>query len=275
MKRFLKAVLFALVLIAGGRSGEGKEMPPDNPEPVMQAVIRAMLAGDQPGLEKHTLPHPQRALLLKNAPRGGDEPNRLMEETRELKFRQVRNYRLNGRPVQAAASGYPVGTTARFMAPVHGTLTVITVVKTAEEWKVDLRWWIEMIEMARRDSISKESPEYVIKSFVLALLRLNKTEARKFVTPETDMSMVFAGAPPYAEPSDQLPMLAIEMPLVEALPEESYLLPSGQIARGSEKPDERKVLVGLFGPTEMVFEVIKVKTEWKVIGLSYFRLLNQ
>lgn len=275
MKRFLMAVLFASAFVTGGQSGEGKEMLADNPEPAMRAVIQAMFAGDQPSLEKNTLPHPQRAWLLKNAPPSGDELRRLTDETRDLKFRQVQNYRLNGRPVQPEANGYPRGTMARFMAPVHGTLTVITVAKTADGWKVDLRWWIEMIEMARRDSISKESPEYVIKSFVLALLRLNKTEARKFVTPETDMTKVFADAPPYAEPSDQLPMLTIEMPLVEAAPEESYPLPLGRIAKGSENSNERKLLVGLFGPTEMVFEVIKSKNEWKVVGLSYFRLLNQ
>jgi hypothetical protein len=275
MRSFFSAILFASALIAAVRAGERTVIQTDSPESAMRAVIQALFVGDEQNLKKHTLPHPKASLLIAKHPPTGDELKQLIEETRELKFRQVLGYRFDGRPIQRTPSGYPPGTTARFLAPVRGTLTVFTVVETADGWKVDLRWWIEMIEMERRDSVSKESPEYVVKSFLLALLQLNPNEARKFVTPETDMNRLFADAPPYAEPSDQLPALTIEMPLAEAGPEESYPLPSGRIAKGSDKPNERKLLVGLFGPTEMVFEVVKIKNEWKVAGLSYFRLLNQ
>jgi hypothetical protein len=275
MRSFLNAILFVSTLIATDQAGESAVIQGDNPDPAMRAVIQALFAGDQQSLKKHTLPHPKVSLLIAQHPPTGNESKRLIEEARELKFRQVQDYRFKGQPIQRTPSGYPPGTMARFLAPVRGTLTVFTVVRTTEGWKVDLRWWIEMIEMERRDSVSKESPEYVIKSFLLALLRLNRNEARKFVTPETDINRVFADAPPYAEPSDQLPALTIEMPLVEAGPEESYPLPSGRIGQGSDKPNEQKLLVGLFGPTEMAFEVVKIKNEWKVVGLSYFRLLNQ
>jgi len=275
MKNYLKAALLVSVSIAAIQAGEGTKMQADSPEPTMRAVIQALFTADQRSLEKHALAAPKMSLLVAKPPLTGDDLKRLTEETNRLKFKQVQDYRLAGRPIQSAPSGYPTGTTARFMAPVRGTLTVIAVVKTIDGWKVDLRWWIKMMEMAGRDAISKERPEYVVKSFILALLRLNKTEAGKFVTPETDMNQVFADAPPYAEPSDQLPSLTIEMPLVEAAPEESYPLPSGRIVKGSDKPNERKLLVGWFGPTEMAFEVIKIKNEWKVVALSYFKPLNQ
>lgn len=275
MRHLLAIILLATATSIAAQDKSKDKMPNTRPEPVMRAAIQAMLTGDSQGLEKYTLPNPQQSLLLARNPPVGDEQKILVDEIERVQFRQVQGYRLNGHFLQPNPANFPPGTTARFMAPVRGTLMVISVVKTVEGWKVDLRWWIELMALARRDSISKDSPEYVVKSFLLALLRLNKTEARKFVTSDTDINRVFADAPPYAEPSDQLPMLTIEMPLVEARPDESYPLPSGRVAQGSDRPEERKLLVGLFGPTEMVFEVVNVKNEWKVVGQSYFRQLNQ
>src|SRR5689334_21350816 len=122
MRGFLKTVLLTSAFVVAIQAGEGNAMLTDNPEPAMRAAIQALLAGDQKSLEKHALPHPQASSLVTKTPPTGDELKRLIEETSELKFRQVQSYRLGGHPVQSGPSSYPPGTTARFMAPVRGTL---------------------------------------------------------------------------------------------------------------------------------------------------------
>ena len=64
------------------------------------------------------------------------------------------------------------------------------------------------------------------------------------------------------------------MPLVEIGPGEFVEMPSGRVVEGAAA-DDRKVLIGLFGPTEMGFVVRKAGTEWRVEAEPYFLLLNR
>ena len=64
------------------------------------------------------------------------------------------------------------------------------------------------------------------------------------------------------------------MPLVEIGPGEFVELASGRIVEGVSAPD-RKVLVGLFGPTEMGFVVRKIGAEWRVEAEPFFLQLGR
>ena len=85
---------------------------------------------------------------------------------------------------------------------------------------------------------------------------------------------MFEGAPSVPEPSDVLPSLAIEMPLVEAEPEEVYPLLSGKLVKKNASGDET-VMVGLFGPFEIVFLLRRVKGEWRIVPEPYYRIINR
>src|SRR6185503_9277252 len=104
----------------------------------------------------------------------------------------------------------------------------------------------------------------LIKKFLLNLLRLNRRDVARGLVPGADIEIAFEGAPQVPEPSDVLPSLAIEMPLVEAGPDEIYPLLSGKLVKRSAARDET-VMVGLYGPFEMVFLLRKIEKEWRIV----------
>ena len=75
---------------------------------------------------------------------------------------------LRGQEVEPDAKGeYPVGTTALFVVAHGGGPMVVTVARRADGWKVDLRWWIAMTELAAGRPPAKDSPELAIRSLLV------------------------------------------------------------------------------------------------------------
>ena len=73
-----------------------------------------------------------------------------------------------GKPVELDAQGdYPVGTVARFVAAGNGGPALVTLVREADGWKVDLRWWLAMLDMADGHPPVAGSPERAIRSLLL------------------------------------------------------------------------------------------------------------
>jgi hypothetical protein len=150
---------------------------------------------------------------------------------------------------------------------------IVSLVKSVDGWKVDLRWWLAMTELTGAEP-PRSSPDYAVKNLLLAMLALNKAASARFAVPDAKMEVLWAGAPSYREPSGVLQASVVEMPLVEIGPGEFVALPSGRVAEGVNLPD-RKVLIGLFGPTEMGFVVRKVGSDWRVEAEPYFSLLGR
>jgi hypothetical protein len=149
----------------------------------------------------------------------------------------------------------------------------MSLVTQADGWKVDLRWLIAATPLTG-DEPPRDTPDYAIKNLLLAMLALNKNAAAGFLAAGGKPDVLWDSAPRFREPSGVLEGSVVEMPPVTIGPGEFVALPSGRIVEGVSRSD-RKVIVGLFGPVEMGFVVVKLGGEWRVEAEPYFRLLNR
>ena len=135
-----------------------------------------------------------------------------------------------------------------------------------------MRWWDAIADLMQKD-VENGTPEYAVKSLMASLVFLKRDEAKKYIVPDGDMSVLFDGAPSRPEPSDQLISLVGEMPVVEIGPGEFYPMPSGRVVEGLSDADH-KLLVGLFGPREIPFLVQRAGGEWRVVVEPYFNVIE-
>jgi hypothetical protein len=256
--------------------GAAVAIPADDPETVVRAFLRAVSAHDATRFNELVFPRMGADRLVGTEPVEKARLDDLETEIKTLRLRQLQPLRNRGVTVTPDSAGvYPDGTTTRYMAPFDGQLVVISLVKKSGRWLVDVRWWLRVKEMALRDPKSKpEEKELVIKTFLLNLLRLNRNAVSRSLVTAASVDLVFEGAPQQPEPSDQLPALAIEMPLVEADADEIYPLPSGRLVKRGASQDET-VMVGLYGPSEMVFHLRRVNGEWRIAPEPYYHIINR
>jgi hypothetical protein len=276
----LTALCLAVAAAFVGTSAFARQRPPrapklgpDSPEPVIRAFYRAVLSGDVAAY--HTVIVVD-ALADKFLPREAPPPEKSREiamASMDFSIRQTQPFRAHGTEVRVDATGhYPVGTTTRYLANFPRSLTVVTVVRHADGWKVDLRWW-EALATTTEDGPPADSAEYAVKTLTAALVTLQRAEAKKVIVPGGALEVLFAGAPSAPEPSDQMISLVGEMPVVEIGPGEFVSMPSGTIVEGVSDP-EKKVLVGLYGPHELPFVVQKIGAEWRVGVEPYFSVIE-
>ncbi len=270
----LAALPLALALLAFATPSIAQRGP-DDPEPVIRALVTAIYANDVAGYEKVTLPHPLRSRLTSGGrpnPSGLDE---LKQNPSSLQIRRERPFLFKGEEAKAGGNNrYPAGTTALYRVAHHGGPMVVGLVRQEDGWKVDLRWWIAMTELMSGRRVERDSPEFVVRSLLAAMLRMDRDAARRFIVPPVDVPLLFDGAPRQREPSGVLEATVGEMPLVEIEPGECYPTPTGKIVEGSKSADT-KVLVGWFGPVEIPFVLRKAGKDWRVVAEPYFALMNQ
>jgi hypothetical protein len=245
------------------------------PERAVREFVRALAMHDTQSFARAIRPDPRASRFINSQPL---TPEGQLEATRRLETLQVRrsdDVLLRGTPVEPDAHGdYPVGSVGRFIASGQGGPAVVTVIREPDGWKVDLRWWVAMLDMANAGPPAAGSPDHAIRSLTLALIALDRGEASRFTVPGADIGVLFAGAPPYREPSGVLEATAMEMPLVEVGPAEFYRMPSGRVVEGSTAVD-RKVIVGQFGPVEMPFVLRRIGAAWRIEVEPYFALINR
>jgi hypothetical protein len=234
-----------------------------------------MYSGEVGTFEKLTVPHPQRSRMTAGARANPSKLEELQRYPEGLQIREARPLTFKGEEAKADATGrYPVGTTGMFVVAHGGQPMVVTLVQQADGWKVDLRWWLAMTEQAAGREPVAGTPEFAVRSLLAAMLRLDRTEAARFVPAGADMTLLFSHAPRQHEPSGVLDATVFEMPLVEIEPGEFIRTPTGKIVEGVRAAD-RKVLVGQFGPVEMPFVLRRVGSEWRVDVEPYFDLMMQ
>lgn len=246
----------------------------DSPEAVIRSFVHAMYSNDVVAYEALTLPVPGRERLEKGGAVNVEAKEELEHNPEAVQLRMMRPYQLKGHAVTRDANGeYPVGTTVRFSASYRNSM-VVSLVQTPAGWRIDLRWWLAMLDMASGPPPGPDSADYAARSLIASLIDLDREGAAQFVTPDANLDLLFAGAPPEPEPSDQLGLLIGEMPLVEIGPGEFCEMPSGRVVEGVRR-DDMKVLVGLYGPVEMPFVVQRIGTRWRVQPEPYFLLISQ
>jgi hypothetical protein len=246
----------------------------DSPEAVIRSFVHAMYSNDVVAYEALTLPVPGRERLEKGGVVNVEAKEELEHNPEAVQLRLMRPYQLRGREARREANGeYPVGTTVRFSVSYRNPM-LVSLVRTPEGWRIDLRWWLAMLDMVSGPPPDSDSADYAVRALIASLLDLDRERAAKFVTPDANLDLLFAGAPPEREPSDQLGALLAEMPLIEIGPGEFCRMPSGRVVEGVRR-DDMKVLVGLYGPVEMPFVVQRIGTRWRVQPEPYFLLILQ
>lgn len=263
----------ALLVLTSILPGVGT--PSDDPEAVVRVFLRAAKSHDAARFKSMVFPKGAGAVLISSEPVPTEKLKEIETEANSVKLRQVQPFRLLGVSASRGPGGeYADGTTARYLTLESGS-TVVSLVKKEGRWLVDVRWWLKLREMALRDEKTRlDEKELLIKQFLLDLLRLDRRSVIKRMVPGGDIDIAFEGAPRVPEPSDVLPSLAVEMPLVEADPDEVYPLLSGKLVKRSAAGDET-VMVGLYGPFEMVFLLRKIEKEWRIVPEPYYRILNR
>jgi hypothetical protein len=272
----LAIVIVTLVttsVFAVQRPPRAPKLGPDSPEPVIRAFYRSVLSGDAATYHKVIVVDPLADRFLPRDAPAPEKAHEIAMGSIDFSMRQTQPFRARGEEVGVDATGhYPVGTTARYLANFPHSLTVVTVVRKADGWRVDLRWW-EALAMLTEDGPPPGSAEYAVKRLTAALVTLRRDEARKVIVPDGQLEVLFAGAPSAPEPSDQMISLVGEMAVVEIGPGEFVKMPSGAIVEGVNDP-ARKVLVGLYGPNELPFVVRKAGAEWRVGVEPYFSVIE-
>jgi len=240
----------------------------DSPEPVILALVKAIYANDIPAYDKVTVPDPRRTRLTSGGRSNPAKLRQIDEDPGSLQMRKRRPFLFRGTEAVLDANGrYPTGTTALYMVAHGGSPMVVTLVRQADGWKVDLRWWLAMLELQTMAPKSG-TPEFAARALTMSLIEMDRKAAAKYVTPGANMDVLFLGA--QREPSGQLNALAMEMPVVELQPGEFYPM-RDRIVEGSSQPD-LKVLLGLFGVIEVPFVVRKIGSDWRVEPQPYFAL---
>ena len=273
LSRFRSRALAAALVF--GLCGMAPSAAKDDPEAVVRAYVKAMYSNDVAAFEQLTVPDPRRARLVAGGSGNPDKLRQLNEDPTGLQIRMKKPFSYHGEPAKPDASGaYPVGATVTYMVAHYGSPTMFSLVRKADGWKIDLRWWLAMMDAASGAESDRGSPQFAVRSFTAALMALDRDKVAALTLPPANMDVLFAGAPSSREPSGHMEALAYEMGLVEIGAGEFAKLPSGRVIEGGG-PEDRKVLVGLLGPLEVAYVLRRVDGEWKVLAEPYFVQFNQ
>jgi hypothetical protein len=260
-----------LSLGAGARASKAAAAP----ERAVREFITALAMHDSQAFARAIRPDPRAGRFINPQPLTPDQRAEAARRLETLQVRATDDVLLRGEPVKADAQGdYPVGTVAHFVASGNGGPSLVTLVREADAWKVDLRWWLALTDMANAPAPRPGSPDHSIRSLLIALASLDREETLRYAMPNADLKILFAGAPSMREPSGVLEASAMEMPLVEVGTGEFYRLPSRRVIEASGAAD-RKVFVGQFGPVEIPFVVRRIGDGWRVEAEPYFLLINR
>ena len=258
------ALAFVLALLPA-------QAPTDSPEPVIRALVKAMYAADVAAYNAVTVPDPRRSQLTSGGRVNESKLRQLETDPELLQIRKSRPYLNHGREAVPDSKGrYAIGTTGLFTVAHGGSPMAVAVVKQADGWKVDVRWWLAMLDL-QSSQPKRGTPDYAIRGLTAALAAMDRAAAAKFATPGASMDLLFQGA--HREPSGMFDALAMEMPLVELQPGEFYPT-RDRILEGSSQPDV-KVFLGQFGVVEIPYVVRRINNEWRVEPQPYYAWFNR
>jgi hypothetical protein len=230
-----------------------------------------MYGNDVEGYTRVTIPDPRRARLTTGGRVNTAALQRLEQDPGSLQMKSRRPFLNRGREAAADASGnYPVGTTALYSVAHGGNSMVAPLVRQADGWKVDVRWWLAMMDIQTGPE-PRNTPAYAARALTASLAAMDRESAAKFATPGASIDLLFRGA--QREPSGVFDALAMEMPLVELKPGEFYPI-DDQVVEGSTSPDQ-KLLLGMFGVVEIPFVVRRISGEWRVEPQAFYRYFNR
>ena len=244
---------------------------PDTPESTILALVKSMYANDVETYNRVTMPDPRRARLTTGGRVNTAALQRLEQDPGSLQMKSRRPFLYRGRETTADAAGnYPAGTTALYSVAHGGNQMVAPLVRQPDGWKVDVRWWLAMIDLQTGPE-KPGTPQFAARALTASLVAMDRAAAAKFATPGASLDLLFRGG--QREPSGVLDALAMEMPIVELQPGEFYPI-DDRVVEGSSTPDQ-KLLLGMYGVVEIPFVVRRVSGDWRVEPQSFFRYFNR
>src|SRR5262249_30695558 len=170
-------MLSAALPISAQRGGR------DDPSPVIRSLVVAMYSNDVAAYNKLTMPHPLRSRLTSGGRVNENGLRDLKEDPGGLQIKQKRPFEFQGKEAKPGANGqYPIGTTAHDAVAHRGGPMVMGLVRQADGWKVDLRWWIAMTDLMAGNEPAKDSPEFAIKSLLMSMLQGDRRTAVRYIT---------------------------------------------------------------------------------------------
>jgi len=270
MTRFsVTAVLVWMIFAASPRAQSPRA--PDSPEGTILALVRAMFANDVEGYNRVTIPDPRRSRLTTGGRANTAALQRLEQDPGSLQMKSRRPFLYRGREASLDAGGhYPVGTTALYSVANGGNSMVAPLVRQADGWKVDVRWWLAMTDLQNGPE-PRGTPAFAARALTASLAAMDRESAAKFATPGASLDLLFRGA--QREPSGVFDALSMEMPLVELQPGEFFPIDE-RVVEGSTAPDQ-KLLLGLFGVVEIPYVLRRINGEWRVEPQSFYKYFNR
>ncbi|MDB6029578.1 MAG: hypothetical protein JWM68_5801 [Verrucomicrobiales bacterium] len=270
MKHFAAILFFVTLGILPGIAAEK-----DSPEPMMKRFIKAMYTEDKVTFNQCIVPYPGSAAFL-TAMKVPDERKAEMEKgVANVTFHANEPFMCNGRPVKPdPAKGYPNGTKATYTADMGGGGMVLNCLKRTNEWRIDIRWSVESAAMQEKE-LAETTPEVIAKKFIYCQIAKDKEHLQELVAPKTELKpfLTHKGLP--EGDMDQIISLIQEMVIVRPYPDESFVMPSGEIKKGPAISPDALFLLGMLGPCEVAIELKKIGGVWKVVPQDYFTALHK
>lgn len=260
------AVLVALLLVAA-RPGLAQE----DAKRVAFEALSSMLLGQRDAFLRATLPTDGAAALLPATAPTGEARARIEEQLDRVRFSSQLPPLFEGRPVDDG-SAPPTGTRIVYVTQYGSSLVPVPVVRTANGWRVDPRYWVA--ERAQRDAdLSADTPVMRIKRFLYHVMN-DETEPLKALSyvPDAVEELTRHNNLPGAD-RGHVAMLCVEMGVAPARAGEVVRMPSGTRITAGASPDEQ-VYVGMLGTIEVPFRVRRVGDAWKVVPEPYFEYLR-
>lgn len=155
-----------------------------------------------------------------------------------------------------------------FRVDFGGMYMPIHAIRVGDEWMVDPRWWIAK-------TLPSGEPEEIAKRFLVAMFAQNPEDLESITAPNEQIWALTSE--PTLPPADLRIVVedAEYMPLVRLRKGETYRVASGPIREVSAEQcmEDRMLLVGLFGPGEFAFDLIRSQDSWRVDPSSFIENL--
>jgi hypothetical protein len=278
---FIALIAFSAAGLASAQepaaAARPKDVPttllPAEPEQALRDFLYALYANDAVDFQKRILPEANSIALIGPQTFTQEQLDKLRKDINALPLHQTSPPSLEGLPLANSSAPIPVGTKTIYLTQFRGVVLIVPMQRSENGWKVDVRFWLAMRKQ-REVRLQKTDPELVAKGFLFHVLA-KKPDALNEFTSESIKGEDYTSAnnlPP--GDLDQILSLCIEMPMVRARSGERVLLPSGEVAVGSDQ-SESLVLIGLMGPVEVPFLLRRVGGAWKVVPQRYFEMLRK
>jgi hypothetical protein len=259
-------VTAALVIVSAVPIGAA-----DDPKRVAHDALVALVQGDVRGFGQVTLPTVGADALVKATAPTPDRKAGLQEQIARINLSSQMPALFEGEPVEDEG-GAPVGARIVYVTQLGGGLVPVVVVKTAQGWRVEPRYWIAERLQAQAPP-DETSPATVAKRFLFHLLNDEPDElARLSTRPEAAADLTknnnMAGAD-----RGHVAMLSLEMPVAAAREGEVVRVPSGERVT-ARTTGEETVVVALLGSVEVPFVLRRIKGAWRVVPQPYFEWLR-